>query len=651
MLTLKRIFWYHLLTGREIVRQPGLLLIHVVIVAGICLPLVILAGLKRGHVDELRQQLVSSPTGRQITFWSAQNGPLLTNESMQQLTESLPNVDLIIPEVRAVVGASSATPSETFSLKSLTLHATAPSDPILQQHRASISDETAQEIVLSASAAEQLQVAIGGRIELKPYRNGRQDAAIPFVVSGVFGERSDASTVGFVSVPNLTRIQRYVGGFAVPKWQLPVKDRFVAADQYPHYLIYCKADDALTDQDLRLLGESLDVVRVEDSNTIRLFGLLKPSSTDDLKVYRASARPGVGKPVPLLTTTPTEIDEITSADDVVFAWTEPLTEHFAGQRRRLVGISLGKHKWFRQYVEMLPALFAFGDDELQFQTNRSSDLFVQAEATLEVSDRTRIVLTGDVVADASPSIDETANADNQTEILDDGGIESVWVPAPLLAHIVAMRRGEAVFDPTARVFSPVPEKQKYDKARLYAATIDGVPPIVEELVRLKFAHYSESTRIAEIKGQDESLSLLVTVVAGVVTLFGVLTVTIVLVDSTSRRKRDIGILRIIGVSSEAVLYMIVARAFMIGIAAAFTAWGAGELVCRILEWQPADTAGIESLSSLLKHKPVTSAVLDVQQDWMIGVVAVACSVAGSLLPGILAGRLAPFDALVSGKES
>lgn len=71
-------WWYYFGLGcRDLIRLWSTTQHHVIIVAGICLPILMLLGLKRGHVETLRKDLITSPTGRQVTFWSARKGELM----------------------------------------------------------------------------------------------------------------------------------------------------------------------------------------------------------------------------------------------------------------------------------------------------------------------------------------------------------------------------------------------------------------------------------------------------------------------------------------------------------------------------------------------------------------------------------------------
>ena len=63
---------------------------HVIIVAGICLPLFLLLGIKAGFIDEMSKELLESPTGRQVTCWSGEEERFLTKKHVERVQGRLP---------------------------------------------------------------------------------------------------------------------------------------------------------------------------------------------------------------------------------------------------------------------------------------------------------------------------------------------------------------------------------------------------------------------------------------------------------------------------------------------------------------------------------------------------------------------------------
>lgn len=61
-----------------------------------------LVGVETGPCCGTTKELLKSPTGRQIIFWSAQRGELLSPNSLERLTKELPKIDIAIPDTQRV---------------------------------------------------------------------------------------------------------------------------------------------------------------------------------------------------------------------------------------------------------------------------------------------------------------------------------------------------------------------------------------------------------------------------------------------------------------------------------------------------------------------------------------------------------------------
>ncbi|MDC0295615.1 FtsX-like permease family protein, partial [bacterium] len=173
-------------------------------------------------------------------------------------------------------------------------------------------------------------------------------------------------------------------------------------------------------------------------------------------------------------------------------------------------------------------------------------------------------------------------------------------------------------------------------------SIDAVPETVSALSESGYAVLSESSRIAEIQEQDQSLQVLVAVTAGGVFLFGVLTVFNVLVDSTDRKRGTIGVLRVMGVSKVGIFLVVLMRASIIGLLAALLCTLAGVLSGEFLSM---DLNHLE----YLKWKPTISVVTDLTDLLLVAGGAAFCAIAGAVVPAFRASRLDPFDAIMEGR--
>lgn len=662
---LDRWLYYHWLVVLDIWRLRRAFLLHVVIVSGICLPILILGALKRGHVAQLREDLVKSVSGRQVIAWSAQNGDMLQATELESFTGGLPDTELLVPDsYRAVLLQY---PGAADRSQEVTVYATLPGDPMLAELGVASPADRDNSIVLPKTTAEAIGVKTGDNVTMvlrRKHAGHIETETVEFSVSGVFAGSSAGGNAGFVHLSAIEDIERFVRGNAVQRWDLPAFPGMSAADRYAGYLVFCKNDDTLRDEDFRTLSDrALDVSPVSEADANILGRLLKPDYPDRLTVYRVMARQHPDGKERRLAIPPADLTSLTLAeDDIAIPWNEPREQVIGSRRFLLVGLSFPERRWLRGEFQH-PAL-AFSTDAnaskreflVRFPEDRTDEAPASEDVVLQIAEgstATLDVLQRDAHVDTPTPSPSDEGGPDPTSPADDGAALAV-VPAQLLAHLDALERGEAIFDPQTSTFPPVPIMPTYDKFRVYARSIDGVPTLVETLQELGYGVTSEFTRIKEIHEQDDSLALLVNIVTWGVLLFGILTVSIVLVDSTDRKSRSIGIMRIMGVSSAAVSYMVMLRASMIGICAAGVAAGFAGIFCSFLSWAPladqANNAVIAVFDPLISLKPVALATLDLWQDRAFLLATVACSILGSFIPAYKASHLDPFDAVAQSRS-
>ncbi len=667
---------------------------HAIIVAGICLPILMLLGIKRGHVAELRRDLVTSPIGRQVTFWSARKGELMDRTAVARLSRELPSVEVIIPEIQRVVRlsrtesiSSASSPNEDAGL-SATLYATRPGDPMLDQLGIAAPAAGERSIVLGEGLARRLQVSVGQQVDLHLTRgrdHQEEQVSLTCTILAVMPTEQQDAAIGYLDLDLLDACEQFVRGQRVESLNWP-SARTPARDGYSSYLIFCERDNDLTEDDRNFLADRGFLLTDRTAEPpVPLDRLLAPGSRDQLRIYEAATTQTSQRPEPRLFFAPSELSEQTTADDVILPWNTPANAEYKGRPWRLVGLSLPRRTWLREYF--VQADLPFDYDAEPFQA-RALALLEPITLVCPLDARQRLAIScvgkdstaSETLVSPAESSSNVSSADNSTKepVAAADGLESdsafvsantlapasalapdnvtastrtaspdfaaiAIVPANLTAWLAAYRANMAVYDPTIQMFVPLPQSPVYDRARLYARTIDDVPAVVATLSKQQFAVMSETGRIAEIHRQDRSLQLLVWVVGIGVFLFGIVTVVSVLMDSTDRKRGTIGILRVMGVSPGGIFVSILLRSAMIGLLAAALSLACGVGLAIALEWQPSSTA------HWLSWKPVVHIELHPWDMAIVAAGALLCCGLGSLPPAWRASRLDPFDAIVEGR--
>lgn len=599
---------------------------HIIIVAGIVLPILLLLGLKRGHVAELREELLRSPTGRQVTFWSGQQGDLLRTDSLRNLQADIKGVEIVIPEIDRIVELSHGERSKT-----VTLYATRPGDPVLKQAGCEILPGDGRGLVISRLVADELGVVSGDRVDVSVRRrasNREEVATTACNVTNILEQAAEATSIGYADFDLLDKFEQWIRGFRVAELAWSASGAQVGP-RYVEYLLFLEGNGAkLSQDDQRTLDDrGFEIVEKIEDTERSLGGCITDSALDGLTVVKL--RPLNSTPAePIwMNISAAEIESFTGADDVVVPWNG--IRSVDGGAAGIAGVSLKKRSWLRNHLRYPELAFDFTVDGAVFMPDGGP------APSLRLKDGKVLVLSSYTPEDNRPVERVSAITDERSRI--------VVVPVQFLARLAVYDRGAAEFDEASQGFVPAPEPSVYGKARLFASTIDDVPGVVESLVSRRFAVISESSRIREIHEQDSSLQLLVLVVGLGVFLFGILTVLSVLIDSTDRKRGVIGILRVMGVSREGIFLLVLLRAAAIGILAGVVAAAAGWAIGQALAWRPPANSGFAA------WKPGISIHIHPYDVALVMIGAVACAAIGAIFPAWKAAKLDPFDAIVEGR--
>lgn len=783
---LRRWFWYHRFVFIDTFRRLRVLMLHVTIVAGVCLPILILRGINRGHVADMRVALETNPAGRSVMIFPAQSGNLLSIDQLNRLEREIPNTELIIPTGKLTMFATNTKGEEL----SLTLYRTKPGDPRLAKKNVDVLQTGERAVVLSSEAAsffgkqvdDEMILALGGA------RKGEEDK-IAFTVkailpkrlgddSGIRNDLNPEGNTGFIDNTAFDLIKSYRNGHAAEDWELPAAKKRRAVDKYNSYLIFCKKTDDLPGKGLERLRETWEVEPVNDPAVRTLYGLLSNDSLEKLSVYRLHNNVSLTDPQRRMTGQGDYIRGRIYCDGVVLNWNDPYLTSVGDESYRLIGCTLENPIWLRTWMSNRDAAFEYEADEFLGRISASDNTRNQAILDIPLDNGQSIAVAlesisngepkttneegaGDQSEQASPLsssvksasqkiyeknegieatdsseeksrsnedngatdgksadasqlsavnaapiqanaavlgdsklADNTPAADNnpapprtETEVQprvaqqsEPKGPINILVPIKLLAHISAHSDKLIDYDERSKRFVSRPEEPSYVDAILFTKKVEDILEAIKELRIRDYKYIANDEQINDINHEKASLDVLVHSVTVIVFVFGIATVATVLWDSTNRKRKDIGILRIMGVSGPAVLYMVLLRALVIGVFAAVMIFAVAGGACKFLAWQPTPETSVGSTSSATdtqqpmageeqprmsrmqgiledvsavkkKLNLTANAFLDLKEDWMIGLLALICSLMGSIAPGILASRLDPFDAVVHAKDA
>ena len=422
-----KISLYVSLALKDVFRLWSATQLQVVIIAGICLPILILLGLKNGMVASMRETLLTSPVGRQVLFWSSQSGELLSEAVIAEISHGLPSTELIIPESQRVVflkpTVAMANTSQVGQIAEpvpVTLYSTLAGDPILRQFGADVLSGDAMELVLSESLVEAHGLNVGDTVSVEIMRqlgNERQSHQLQFLLKGVLpsGKTGEAAAIGYAGLSIMKMLERYGTGAAISAWNIPAMEGLAAIDLYESMLLFCfkGRDTDLSANDLEFMkSRGLEAAEVTDPQLITLFGTLKDSAIEELKVYRLQRLDRKeGKIIGIRDTPQLLVRNTEAEDDFIVRWWDPLEMEINGTSNRHIGLTLPTRGetggWIQNFMRPGALWFTYEESFNNPLTVRRSGGLALNEVeslSLELDAETRVELTdlSDLLPGQSP---------------------------------------------------------------------------------------------------------------------------------------------------------------------------------------------------------------------------------------------------------
>jgi putative ABC transport system permease protein len=190
-----------------------------------------------------------------------------------------------------------------------------------------------------------------------------------------------------------------------------------------------------------------------------------------------------------------------------------------------------------------------------------------------------------------------------------------FVPSRLGGILNLFRERQMTYDATTQQF--LLSRLGYAGFRLYAKTIDDVDPLRRYFESQGLPVHTEAQRIQDVTDLDRYLTLLFWGIAAVGIVGGATALLASLYAAVERKKRDLGVLRLLGISRRLLFrypmyqgLMIsgggfaTAMLFFAGMAMAINSWfhthlGPGESFCRLPATHTAGALGLNLLVAML----------------------------------------------------
>ncbi len=515
----------------DLIHEWILSLCLVMAVAAVLSPLFLLFGLKHGTIETMRRRLIQDPRNREIR-------PLVSSSFTKEWINALgerPDVAFIVANTRqvsAMVKIRAIENEKTGNTLSVNVIPTGDGDRLILENGSSIPGE--DQCVLTASAAEAIDVKKGATviIEMDRIKKSRvETCSFESSVAGILDRRASSMKAVFLRLETLEAIEQFKDGIAVSRYGCP--------GSIP--LAYVRYDGVVVILD-RKLDDFGELTLINHTG----FTGIRPLSQTQLLAL-AGFQTDPDRFVYFLHTDQRAVNQesidavrnkLRGKHGVIIPWVKPFEAalldnngHLAGQVH-LLGLTLSPEQGLRIGLHPIPPW-----NENLHLTKEWRKIMLPRSIThpgsvlfLKVNQDQRFVqFPVEPLEEAAP------------------GSHAI-IPARLAGVLNLLKERDLSYQVQEDQF--VLERQGYAGFRLYAKTIDHVDNLSRHLEKIGIPVHTEAERIRDVTQLNRYLTLIFWLVASVGLIGGVAALVASLYASVERKKKEIGVLRLIGLSGS-----------------------------------------------------------------------------------------------------
>jgi len=531
----------------NLVHEWILSLCLVIAVAAVIAPLVVLLGLKYGTIETLRDRLVEDPVYREVR-------PAQIHDFEAKWIEEVgtwPEVQFLIPSVLPLSSIVHAKPPGTNKLEMLDLFSTGPGDPLLLEN--GVVPPQPGECVLTAEAARTLDLQTGDLLQAKVTRNRvgqRETAGSRLLVSGVLPLRAGALPRVYCPLDFVLDVEAYKQGYAVPKrgWTGDRPEPFLSFDGA--VLFISQELDPISRSGLIIntglariksldSGEVQEIVGISGPDTWCAYQVISPGTVVTLSSLKALGQ------------------KLRGREHILLPYVQDLTLFDAqGRKFQPLGLSLSDSQTARLGLQPLPWGGFTG------RAGPGSRL-LQALVPQPPLNYRRVYFQGNL------------DMEFDLEAVGRSSFKRMVVPAELMGVLRTGLHRDVAFDAQSREFVLV--QGGFRGFRLYTKSIDDVPGVAQRLQDQGIEVIAQVESIQRIQVLDAGLGRLYSLLAGLGICGGAAVLLSSLYAAVERLRRDLGILRLVGLGRKHVFFLpliqgliIAAAGLALGFAASFS---------------------------------------------------------------------------------
>ena len=535
------------LAASSLVHDRILTLCLIIALAAVIAPLLILLGLKHGTIETLRDRLVEDPVYREVR-------PAQIYEFSPEWFEqvgSWPGVEFIVPSVLPLSSIVHVEHPHTGRLEMFDLISSGPGDPLLLENGAPAPEDG--QCVITHEAARVLGLEQGDVLEARVTRSrgGRREmAATGLEVAGVLPPRAGSLPRIYAPLSFVVDIEAYKEGYGVPTrgWEGDTPEPYLSYDGV--LLLMPDPMDPIERTGLIINTGFAGINKIEHSQVIEKTAVPMP---EDWTAYSLS----------------------TPGSPATMSWIRALRQKLRGREHILLPYVSGVVLQDAAGREISPAGLSISRREALLLGVDYPPWGGFTGSAAPADRLTRVLLPEDFDSGLELVFHGVLQLDIELEKAGTTDLQRLLVPAELMGVLRTASQRGVKLESESGEFAMV--RGGFRGFRLYTESIDDVPGVYRKLQEEDMEVMAQVETIQRIQVLDAGLTRLYSLLA----LLGISGGTAVLLSSlyaaVERLRRDLGVLRLVGLGRRHVFFlpmvqglMIAAAGLMLGFACYYT---------------------------------------------------------------------------------
>lgn len=502
-----------------------LTLCMVLAIAAVLAPLLLLLGLKHGTVETMRDRLVEDPVNREIK-------PARTLRLSPDWFQTFANreeVEFIIPTILRGSSIVRILKSETKRGKAIDLVPTGNGDPLILENGGIAPTEN--ECVLSYPASEELGIKAGDTITARVTRTRnkkREFVDTPLTVTSVLNPRADGLPRVYAPLQFVTDVELYREGQAVPKrnWPGSQPRPYLSFDGI--FVILPTALSSLEARRLTINTGLAEIIELKTDDFQHAMGFSLPAAQS---AYKLIAR---GNTIQMDSMKRIK-NELRGKSAVIIPFVDNLSLTLTPNKTiKVIGLSISSYQ-AKQLGIPSPPWGRFNPDA---SFSKKAKILLPNQIALQQS-----------VHASAMGVDTATIEFPMTPVGHSFGDYAI-VPTELVGTLRTGTQRHIFYEAQQKSF--LLARASYRGFRLYARSIDDVPTLYKELIAQRMEVITQVQEIERVRILDRGLTRIFWLVAIVGIIGGIAALIASLYAAVERKKRDIGMLRLMGLSRGSV---------------------------------------------------------------------------------------------------